>query len=334
MIGPILKKLAQKKSLTEEEVRFAFEKMMSGELADSQAASFLTAIEIIGLSDEDVIFALEEIRKISIKISPKAERLVDTCGTGGDNSGTFNISTVAAFVAAGAGVNVAKHGNRSNSSKCGSADVLESLGVNLNIGPSKAEKMLEEIGICFLFAPIYHPGFKNVAKIRKELGFKTIFNFLGPLCNSANVKRQVIGVYDQELTERIANILRKIGSEHILVVNGGGMDEISISEKTKITELKDGEIKTYYIDPKELGFFNQEEGLSGGTIEDNKRIMQEVLEGSKSSRRDAVALNAAAAIYVSGKTDSIKSAIVLAEKSIDSGAALKKLNDLIQVSNI
>ena len=234
MIKNILKKLVEKENLDELETKYAFEKIMSGGLEESQVASFLTALQIKGATNEEIIFALNVIRSKAVMIDTDVKNMVDTCGTGGDNSGTFNISTAVSFVVAGAGVPVAKHGNRSASSKCGSADVLESLGVKLNISPQKNKNILEKIGICFMFAPIYHPSFKHVGKIRKELGFRTIFNFLGPLCNPANVKRQVIGVYDNSLSEKIAEVLKEIGTKHALIVNSDGMDEISNFSKPKI----------------------------------------------------------------------------------------------------
>ncbi|MBT3465287.1 anthranilate phosphoribosyltransferase [archaeon] len=333
MIKNILKKLVEKENLDELETKYAFEKIMSGGLEESQVASFLTALQIKGATNEEIIFALNVIRSKAVMIDTDVKNMVDTCGTGGDNSGTFNISTAVSFVVAGAGVPVAKHGNRSASSKCGSADVLESLGVKLNISPQKNKNILEKIGICFMFAPIYHPSFKHVGKIRKELGFRTIFNFLGPLCNPANVKRQVIGVYDNSLSEKIAEVLKEIGTKHALIVNSDGMDEISNFSKTKITEIKDGEINTYNLDPENYGYSGSINEIKGGTPQENKQIILSILQGDKGPKRDIVVLNAAAAIYVSGIVDSIEEGIKLAEKSIETGNALQKLNQLIKETN-
>jgi anthranilate phosphoribosyltransferase len=334
MIVPILKKLIARKDLTGSETEYAIDSIMSGVLTDSQAASLLTAFQMKKVTDEEILSIISAVKKRSITVKPKTNSIVDACGTGGDNSGTFNISTAAAFVAAGAGVTIAKHGNRASSSKCGSADVLESLGVKINIEPKKAEKIIDEIGICFLFAQVYHPSFRNISKIRKELGFKNIFNLIGPLCSPANAKRQVIGVYDPNLTEKIAKIAQLLEKDHVLVVNGDGLDEITINGKTKISELKDGIIKTYYLDAEKLGFSPcRIEELKGDTPEKNSEIILSVLKGIKGKKRDIVLLNAAAAIYVSGKATSIKKGIELAEDSIDSGKALKKLNELIKETN-
>ena len=333
MIKNNLKKLVEKENLDELETKYAFEKIMSGGLEESQVASFLTALQIKGATNEEIIFALNVIRSKAVMIDTDVKNMVDTCGTGGDNSGTFNISTAVSFVVAGAGVPVSKHGNRSASSKCGSADVLESLGVKLNISPQKNKNILEKIGICFMFAPIYHPSFKHVGKIRKELGFRTIFNFLGPLCNPANVKRQVIGVYDNSLSEKIAEVLKEIGTKHALIVNSDGMDEISNFSKTKITEIKDGEINTYNLDPENYGYSGSINEIKGGTPQENKQIILSILQGDKGPKRDIVVLNAAAAIYVSGIVDSIEEGIKLAEKSIETGNALQKLNQLIKETN-
>ncbi len=334
MINEILKKLLDRKNLTASEASFAFEKLMCGELYETHASSFLTAMQMKGVSNNEIISALKIIRKRSVPFNSDIKNIVDTCGTGGDSSDTFNISTAAAFVAAGAGVNIAKHGNRSVSSKCGSADILEELGVKIDFKPEKAINIFEKTGIVFLFAPIYHPSFKNVSKVRKELGFRTVFNFLGPLSSPANAKRQVIGVYDPNLTSTVTNILKKLEHEHVICVHGNGLDEFTTSGKNKISELKDGKIRDYFLDAKDFGFKGDLEDIKGGDKGKNKKIILDVLKGKKGPRRDIVLLNSAAAIYVSGKANSIREGISMAEESIGSGKAMKKLDLLIMESNI
>lgn len=334
MINEILKKLLDRKNLTAGEASFAFEKIMSAELSEAQAASFLTAMQMKGISDAEIIAALKIIREKSVLFDSDIKNIVDTCGTGGDSSDTFNISTTAAFVAAGAGVNIAKHGNRSVSSRCGSADILEELGVKIDVEPEKAIKIFEKTGIIFLFAPTYHPSFKNVSKVRKEIGFRTIFNFLGPLSSPANAKRQVIGVYDPNLTSTVTNILKMLGHEHVLCFHGNGLDELNISGKNKISELRDGKITNYFLDAKDFGFYGNLNDIKGGDKEKNKKIILEVLGGKKGPNLDIVLLNSAAAIYVSGKAGSIREGIGIAKESIDSGKAMEKLGMLIRESNI
>ncbi|MEK6845445.1 MAG: anthranilate phosphoribosyltransferase, partial [Nanoarchaeota archaeon] len=259
---------------------------------------------------------------------------VDTCGTGGDGSNTFNISTASAFVASGAGVSVAKHGNKSVSSKSGSADVLSALGVNINLQPKDVEKCIEETGIGFMFAPLFHPAMKYVMNARKQLGIRTIFNILGPMTNPANAKSQLIGVYSPMLISEIAGALKNLGSKHVMVVNGNGLDEISLSGKTKVCELKSGKIEVYDISPEDYGFELQPlSKIIGGTAEDNAKIIIDVLKGEKSPKRDIVLLNAGAAIYTSGKAANLKEGIEAAKQSIDSGNAMKKLEALKKFTN-
>lgn len=329
----MLNKLVNGYKLTNNELKKLFEDMMTGKLNDIQIASYLTSLKINQPSVEELLIYLDVLKNHANKIHLDMNFLVDTCGTGGDNSNTFNISTAVAFVVAGANVNVAKHGNKSASSKCGSADILEELGVNITTNPKRTQEIIKKIGIGFMFAPIYHQAFKNVAHVRKQLGFRTIFNFFGPLLNPANVKRQIIGVYDPELTELMANLLKNLGSIHALVVHGNGLDEFTIDGKTKVTELKNNKINSYFLDAKDFNLSGDIREVKGGSIKINKKIILDVLNGKKGPARNIVVLNSAAAIYVSGKVDSIKNGIKLAENSIDSGFAINKLNELVQESN-
>ena len=271
----------------------------------------------------------------AVKVDFEDENLIDTCGTGGDGVGTFNISTVSAIIASAVGAKVAKHGNRSISSKCGSADVLKELGVNIELTPEQAKKCLEEINITFLFAPFYHTAMKYAAPVRQSLGIKTIFNILGPLTNPAGVKKQVIGVFSENLTEKIAFVLKELASEHALVVHGtGGIDEISIAGATKITELKNGEVKTYEIVPEDFGLKRWDLNLIlGGDAKLNAEIIRKILDGESGPHRDVTLLNSGAAIYVSGLASSIYEGIKMAEEAIDSGRAKQKLEDLVKLTN-
>lgn len=321
----ILNQLLAKNNLNEDEAAFALEEIMQGKINNSQIASFLTALKIKGENVEEIAAFVKVMRKNAIKINPRVEHLIDTAGTGGDGGKTFNISTCAAFVAAGAGASVAKHGNRAASSKSGSADVLEELGINIIAEPTFAEKQLEEIGIAFLFAPSFHPAMKFVAPVRKELGFKTIFNILGPLTNPANAKRQLIGVYDKLLLKKIADVLKLLGTEKTLLVSSD-IDEISINSETQVYEITNGEIKSYSITPEDFGF--KRTSLDAIRVEDKTKsaeVLLSVLKGKDAAARDIVLLNSGAAIYASGIANSIAQGISLAEKSIGSGKALEKL---------
>jgi anthranilate phosphoribosyltransferase len=266
------------------------------------------------------------MREKAIRIKSVGE-LVDTCGTGGDGAHTFNISTISAFVIAGAGVKVAKHGNRSVSSRCGSADLLAGLGVNLELSPEGIEKCIEEVGIGFLFAPALHASMKYAIGPRREIGIRTIFNILGPLTNPAFAKRQLLGVYDPKLTEPLAKVLYNLGSDHVFVVHGfDGLDEVTITNSTRITELKDGEIKTYNVAPEDFGLRRGEMSeLKGGDVEDNIKIALDILKGGDGARRDIVLLNAGFAIVAGGKAETVRDGIELAKRSIQTGEALKRL---------
>jgi len=332
MITQAISKLVGNKDLTQEEATKVMQEIMSGKTTEAQVGSFLTALRMKGEAIHEIAAFARVMRKFAITINPKVNGiLVDTCGTGGDSSSTFNISTVSAFVAAGAGVPVVKHGNRSVSSRCGSADVLEELGVNLCIEPERVEEIMQKINISFLFAPNHHPAMSYAGKARKEMGIRTVFNLLGPLTNPANAQAQILGVYSPELTEKLANVLKLLGSRKAMVVHGSGLDEISTVGNSVVSELRDGEIRKYTIKCEEFGIKPAMlEDLKGGNVGENARIMLRILEGDDGPPRDITLMNAGAAIYIGGKADSIKEGIKLAEKSIESGKALRKLNLLIQ----
>ena len=321
----ILEKLMRREDLTQEEAESAMGSIMDGRYTPAQAAAFLIALKMKGESLEEIAALARAMRKRAITIAPSVGNLVDTCGTGGDSSGTFNISTTAAFIAAGSGVAIAKHGNRAVSGRCGSADVLEELGVKM-LPPDAVRKCIEKTGMGFMFAPLYHPAMRNVAALRRELGVRTVFNILGPLTNPAGAKAQVLGVYDASLTETMAEVLRALGAGRALVVHSGGMDEIGLG-KTRVSELKNGEIRTYTLDASEFGF-REQKVPKAGSKEESARIMLAVLEGEMGAARDIALLNAAAAIYVGGKAGTMEEGVELARLSVDSGAALRKLEML------
>ena len=309
--------------------------IMSGEATDAQIGAFLIALRCKGESVDEVAGFAAVMREKATRITGGSEPLVDTCGTGGDGSGTFNISTTVAFVAAGAGLCVAKHGNRAMSSKCGSADVLQALGVNVEIGPEHVGTCMDEAGIGFLFAPMLHGAMKHAIGPRKEIGTRTVFNLLGPLTNPAGARRQLLGVFEESLTEKIAGVLRALGSERAFVVHGkDGLDEITITGPTTVTELARGELSTYEIEPADVGFETAPAAaLRGGDAAENAKILTAVLEGNAGPRKDVVVMNAAAAIAAGGLAATIAAGISLAEESIASGKALGALEQLREVSN-
>jgi len=289
-----------------------------------------------GETVEEITGCAQKMREHAINIYPKQKNLVDTCGTGGDVSGTFNVSTISAIVVAANGMPVAKHGNRSVSSKCGSADVLEALGVKIDLEPKKVEACINEVGIGFIFAPNFHKAMKFAMPSRREIGIRTVFNILGPLTNPAHASAQVLGVFSPDLTEMLAKVLKNLGTTHALVVHGlDGLDEMSISGKTKVSELKDGKVKTFELSPKDVGLAKgKKEELLGGSANKNAAIALEILNSKeKGTKRNMVLLNAGAAIYVGGKAKDIKHGIRLAAEAIDSGAANKKLEELIGFTN-
>ncbi len=334
MIQEAIAKLVERKNLTQQEAEQVMNEIMEGKATDAQIAAFLISLRMKTETIEEITACAKIMREKANTINPKAHYLVDTCGTGGDKSGTFNISTAAAFVAAGAGVSVAKHGNKSVSSKCGSADVLAALGVNIQLEPKMVEKCIEEIGIGFMFAPLFHPAMKYVMNARKETGVRTVFNILGPMTNPAGAKSQVIGVFNPALMKDIANVMKNLGSRHVMIVNGDGLDEITIAGKTKVAELKDNKINVYDINPEDYGFnISPLNEILGGDAQENANIIISILKGAEGPKRDVVLLNAGAAIYVSGKVSGLKEGIEAAKQSIDSGAALKKLEALKEFTN-
>ncbi len=326
----ILNKIVTGENLNEEEAYETMNEIMLGITTPAQIGSFLTALRIKGETVEEITGCARAMREHAVSLKETYPLAVDTCGTGGDTKGTFNISTVTAFVVAGTGIMVAKHGNRGVSSKSGSADVLEALGININLTPFQVEECLQKFGISFLFAPVFHPAMKHAIGPRREIGFRTIFNLLGPLTNPADVKRQILGVYDPDITELIAGVLKKLGTQNAMVVCGeGGIDEISITGFTKITQIKNGDITTYYIRPEDLGLCRYElKYVKGGDARVNAEITLDILRGKDSPQRLIVIVNAAAALVVGGVAKDMREGIKIAAESIDSGAALKKLESL------
>lgn len=328
----ILNKLTERKDLTKDEIRFFLDGIVKGEVNPSQIAGFLIGLRTKGETVEEITGLIEGMRKHMISLSSLGNA-VDTCGTGGDRAGTFNISTTVALVSAGAGVKVVKHGNRAASSQSGSADVLEALGVNTQLSPEQAKQVAEKVGMVFLFAPLYHPAMKHIAPIRKELGVLTVFNYLGPFLNPAGVKRQLIGVPTPEIAEKLAKVASRLGYEHLIIASSG-MDEIDISRETKIYEVKGKEMALTIVDPQELGFQKAEvSDLQGGDASENAAIISNILNGKKGPGRDIVVLNSAYVLYAAGKTKDVEEGIKLAEESIDTGAAKKILEKLKMETN-
>lgn len=321
-------------NLGREEARGIMEVIMSGVATPSQIGGLLTALRMKGETVEEITGFAEAMRGVGSRLHTESRQLLDTCGTGGSGIHKFNISTTSAIVAASVSVRVAKHGNRSASGRAGSADVLEALGVNIHLTADQAEKCLDDIGICFLFAQIYHPSMKHAAATRKELGVRTVFNMLGPLTNPASADRQVLGIYDGSKTEVIAEVLRELGSKRALVVTSHeGLDEISISAPTRVSELKNGVIHTFDLHPNDLGLQLYPLGdVIGGDPQVNADIIRRVLQGEKGPYRDVVLANAGACIYVSGLAETIQDGVLMASEAIDSGKAQNKLEQLIQTT--
>lgn len=335
MIRETISKVVSGFNLTEDESFDAMQRIMGGKATSAQIASLITGLRMKGETIDEITGFAKAMRKKALKISAKRKNLVDTCGTGGDRLNTFNISTTSAFVVAGAGVAVAKHGNRSVSSKCGSADVLEELGINLQVGENVVAECINEIGIGFLFAPYFHHAMKFAAQPRKEIGIRTIFNILGPLTNPAEASAQVLGVYSENLTEIMANVLLNLGVKRAYIVCGlCGLDEISNISETKISELKDGGIKTYILKPEDVGIERTtEDSILGGDKKENSKILLDILQGKKGPKRDIVVLNAAAAIAASGLAETLFDGIKIAQESIDCEKALSKLELLREYTN-
>src|SRR4051812_6240616 len=346
MITEALHKLANhRQALSREEARAVMAEILSGQTTDAQIAALLVALHMKGETVEEIVGFAEAIRAAAAPLhtndsaldvsGTERDALVDTCGTGGDASNTFNISTATALTVAGAGVRVAKHGNRSVSSKCGSADVMEALGININLPPSRVAACLDQVGIAFLFAPAMHSAMKYVQPARRELRLRTVFNLLGPLTNPARASAQVVGVYSEDLVEKVAHALCMLGLKRALVVHGSdGLDEITISGPTRIAEVREGAVRSFEITPEQFGLNRSPiETLSGGDASSNAEIIVSLLRGENSPKRDVVLLNAAAALVAAGKTNSIAEALPLAAESLDKGLAAAKLRALIDFTH-
>jgi anthranilate phosphoribosyltransferase len=335
MIAESIRRAVDGQHLERDEMHAVFGQVMDGAASDALKSALLVALRMKGETPEEITGAAMAMRERVTPLDVDRDDLVDTCGTGGDGRGTFNISTIAAIVAAGAGANVAKHGNRAVSSSCGSADVLSALGVCIDLDAPRMSAVLRKAGIAFLFAPKLHPAMAAVAGVRKELGMRTIFNVLGPLTNPAFAKRQVLGVYNERLVDVVARVLAALGARHALVVHSrDGLDEISVSAPTRVCEVRDGEVRAYEVTPEELGVsVHPLHALAGGDARANAAIARDVLRGENGARHDVVIVNAGAALYVAGVASSIREGVLLAKESIRSGSAYAKLQQLVAESN-
>ena len=348
MIREALLKVVERRNLEQEEMECVMREVMEGKASDSLIAAFVTALRMKGESVDEITGAARVMREMATRIPLSShpvtldhddinidlETILDTCGTGGDGTNTFNISTTCAFVAAGAGLKVAKHGNRAVSSCCGSADVLGALGVNIELAPEAVGRCIDDIGIGFLFAPMLHSAMKHALQARREIGIRTIFNILGPMTNPAGATAQVLGVYEAELTDKLAHALVNLGTKRAMVVHGmDGLDEITITRESRVSEVKDAGVHTWFLDPRDYGLeLAHSDTLKGGDAKTNAEIIKAVLKGEAGPRRDIVLLNAGAAIYVGGKALSLAEGLVKAAESIDSGAAMRKLEELVSLS--
>jgi len=334
MIKEAIISLSKKQDLSFETAEAVMNEIMTGEATPVQMSAYLTALSLKGETTDEITASAFGMRSHCVRLLHDVDAL-EIVGTGGDHANTFNISTTASIITAAAGVPVAKHGNRSASSKCGSADVLETLGVNINIAPEKSAKLLKDIGICFMFAQNYHIAMKFVAPIRRELGIRTVFNIIGPLTNPAGAKMELMGVYDRELVEPLAQVMCNLGVKNAMVVHGeDGLDEISLSAPTFVCEVKDGWVRSYTITPEQFGFERcGKDDLMGGSPAENAEILKAVLKGEKGAKRNAAILNAAAAMFITGRYESIEAAAKVATDVIDSGKAYDKLNEFIRFSN-
>ena len=345
LITEDIKKVVEREDLTSEEAEAVLDQIMTGQCTDAQIASLLTALRMKGETVDELTGFARVMRRKAAPVRPQTlvsalggterEALIDTCGTGGDVSGSFNVSTATAFVVAGAGVRVAKHGNRSVSSQCGSADVVEALGVRIELQANRIARCIDEVGIGFLHAPLLHDAMKYVALARRQMGIRTIFNMLGPLTNPAGANTQVVGVYAANLTELLARVLGELGCTRALVVHGGdGLDELTITGESKITEWKNGKLSTYFIVPEDFGLKRASlSDIRGGDASQNSGIILEVLKGTRGAKRDIVLLNAAAAFVASSKANDLGEGVQIAARSIDNGNALRKLEQLIEFTN-
>ena len=328
MIRETIARLVERQDLSSEEAEAVMGEIMHGEATPAQIAAYLMALRLKGETVDEITGSARAMKAHAVKV--EARETVDTCGTGGDGLGTFNISTVAALVAAGAGVPVAKHGNRAASSCCGSADLLEALGVRIDLGPQEVARCIDEVGMGFLFAPHFHPAMKHAAPVRREMGVRTIFNIIGPMVNPASPSYQLLGVFSPHLTATLARVLGLLGTRGAMVVHGAdGLDELSTTGPNRVSELRGGKVTDSTLDPLEMGLPRARlQDLLGGSVEENCRITLGILEGEKGPRRDAVLLNAAAALYVAGRAKDVEQGLKAAARSIDSGQARKKLERL------
>jgi anthranilate phosphoribosyltransferase len=335
MIREVIHKLAARENLSKEESYDTMNEIMSGNASEAQTAAFLMGLRLKGETVDEIAGCAQSMREKAVPIRTQRKNIIDTCGTGGDSSGTFNISTCAAIIASSAGAAVAKHGNRAVSSQSGSADVLRELGVNLDITPERTSKVLDDIGITFLFAPHLHGAMKFAVPVRRDMGIRTIFNVLGPLTNPAGARRQVVGVFDPALTEVLAEVLLDLGSEHALVVHGeGGIDEFSTLGSSRVSELKNGHVTSYTVQAEDLGLRKAVVAdLRGADSKRNAEIINEILHGRKGPARDIAVLNAAAAIFVSGIAASLEDGVTHACNAIENGHAAAKLEQWIRATN-
>jgi len=332
LIKKSISTLTEGGNLSEHDAYLAIKEILEGKGTHAQMASFLTALRMKGETPDEITGSVKAMREMAITLKLNSPDAIDTCGTGGDRAGTFNVSTAAAIVAAGAGVVVAKHGNRAVSGNCGSADVFEKLGVKITLHPDEVAKCINTVGIGFMFAPEFHSAMRHAAEVRREIGIRTVFNILGPLSNPAEVTRQVVGVYSSDLAGLFASTLLKLGVKKAYIVHGeDGLDEITVCGKTEIKEIDDEKVLSYTISPEDFGMVrHSRDEISGGDAAFNRDIIIRILKGSEGARRDIVLLNAAAAIAVSGKAPNIKDGLALARESIDSGSAYRKLQALIE----
>ncbi len=330
----VIERVIRQEDLSKEEMMSVMELIMSGNVSPMQISGLLVALRMKGESVDEIVGSAKVLRERASRVEIKQTHTIDTCGTGGDGANTFNVSTAVSFVAAAAGVTVVKHGNRSVSSKCGSADVLEKLGVNINLSPRQVQESVEKTNIGFMYAPKFHGAMKYAVIPRRELGIRTIFNILGPLINPAHVRGQVLGVFNASLTQVVARALRDLGVERAMVVHGlDGLDEITITKETQVTELKGGRIQNYIMDPREFGFPLGGKGeLKGGHPKENAQIILNIFKGERGGRRNMVLINAGAAIYIGNQAESLQEGIEKARAVIDTGLAMEKLQEFISFS--
>ena len=334
MIKKAIHKLLNKEDLSFDMTKSVMDEIMSGSATEAQIASFITAMRMKGETIDEITACATIMRKYGAKLKHDGD-VLDIVGTGGDQAYTFNISTISSLVISAAGVPVAKHGNRSVSSKCGSADVLEALGVKIDIPAARSEKMLKEIGICFMFAPYYHSAMKYAAPVRKDLGARTIFNILGPLASPADANMQLLGVYDENLVEPLARVLCNLGIKKAMVVHGhDGLDEISLTTSTTVCEVNNGKLNSFFLDPRQFGFeYCRSQDLMGGDPQENARIAREILSGEKGPKRDTVLLNSAVCLYMYYDNITLRECVRMAADTIDSGKAMEQLNKFIRLSH-